>query len=144
MAEITIQTAVSYGGITRKAEYVYFLDGLTQPQFEDALQQTEDELYALLVDSLNLSITERRDIKRRHSVTNSGILPESLLGECMYGGLLAEEFWEINDLRRLYPEIPEAAWYLAFELGIEPKDVPARYDRSEGGKHYFSHTYYGL
>ena len=144
MAEITVQTAVSYGAITRKAEYVYLLVNLTRDRFEDALQQTEDELYALLVDSLNLTITERCDIKRRHSVTNSGIIPESLLGECMYGGLLAEEFWEISDLRRLYPEIPEAAWYLAFELGIEPKDVPARYDRSEGGKHYFSHTYYGL
>jgi hypothetical protein len=99
---------------------------------------------ALLADSLNLNIVERLDIRIRHHVTNSGILPDSLLGDCMYGGLLAEEFWEINDLRRLYPEIPEAAWYLAFELGIEPKDVPARYDRSEGGKHYFSHTYYGL
>lgn len=144
MAEITIQTAVSYGAITRKAEYVYLLVNLTRDRFEDALQQTEDELYALLVDSLNLNMTERRDIKRRHIVTNSGSIPESLLGDCMYGGLLSEEFWEINDLRRLYPEIPEAAWYLAFELGIEPKDVPARYERSEGGKHYFSHTYYGL
>lgn len=143
MAEITIQTSVSYGGICYKAEYAYLLDNLTQPQFEDALQQTEDERYALLVDSLNLTITERRDIKRRHIITNSGIIPESLLGHCMYGGLLSEEFWEINELRQMYPDIPEAAWYLAFELGIEPKDVPARYDRSEGGKHYFSHTYYG-
>ena len=141
MAEITIQTAVSYGGITRKAEYVYALDKLTQQQFEDAMQETEDELYELLVDSMGLTIRERQNIRVCRNITNSGILPDSLLA---VHDMLSEEFWAINDLRQRYPEIPEAAWYLAFELGIEPKDVPARYDRSEGGKHYFSHTYYGL
>ena len=144
MSDITVQTAVSYGGITRKEEYVYLLDNLSQQGFGDFLRQTEEELYELLVDSMGLTLRERENIRVCRNITNSGILPDSLLGDCMYGGLLSEEFWEINDLRRLYPEVPEAAWYLAFELGIAPQDVPARYDRSEGGKHYFSHTYYGL